>query len=45
MFTSDTSLSSTIMHDEGSNTVLNATKDWETNGTQMTEGDKNNCFW
>ncbi|XP_063418432.1 uncharacterized protein LOC134701231 [Mytilus trossulus] len=48
----DTSPSRTIMYDEGSNSVLNATTDWETNATQMTEdipcsctSTMNNDFW
>lgn len=45
-FTSDTSQStfSTIVYDEGRNSVLNATNDWETNATQITEGDEHICF-
>ncbi|VDI76223.1 Hypothetical predicted protein [Mytilus galloprovincialis] len=48
----DTSPSSTLMYYEGSNTVENATIDWETNATQITEDNPcscnstlNNEFW
>lgn len=35
---------STIMFDEGSKTVSNTTVDWETNTTQITEGEPNVNF-
>ncbi|XP_071149484.1 uncharacterized protein [Mytilus edulis] len=40
----DTSPSSTRMYYEGSNTVENATIDWETNATQITEDNPCSCY-